>query len=96
MVHPGWHFGTLMFQIRLCICTILSESKQVDISFLQAFIINGFDGNDIGMLKLFLLLYADDIVLLIESEIGFQQGLDILKDIVIDENFKLIKMKLKC
>ena len=32
------------------------------------FIIKGFDGIDIGMLKLFLLLYAEDIVLLSESE----------------------------
>ena len=34
------------------------------------FIIKGFDGIDIGMFKLFLLLYADDIVLLSESETG--------------------------
>ena len=36
----------------------------------EYFILKGFDGIEIGMLKLFLLLYADDIVLLSESEFG--------------------------
>ena len=39
---------------------------------------NGFEGVDIGVLKLFLLLYADDIVIFSESEKGLQTGLDIL------------------
>ena len=37
-------------------------------------------GVDIGMLKLFLLIYADDIVLFAESALDLQSGLDILKD----------------
>ena len=40
----------------------------------------GFKGVDLGMLKLYLLLYADDIVLFSESEGDLQNGLDILKD----------------
>lgn len=44
------------------------------------FIINGFKGVDIGMLKLFVLLYADDIVILSETENGFQHGLKFLED----------------
>ena len=36
--------------------------------------------NDNCNFLLFLLLYADDIVLLSESEIGIQQGLDILEE----------------
>ena len=39
---------------------------------------NGFEGVDIGVLKLFLLLYADDIVIFSETEKGLQTGLDIL------------------
>ncbi len=38
----------------------------------------GFDGIDIGMAKLFLLLYADDIIIFSESANGLQNGLDIL------------------
>ena len=39
---------------------------------------NGFEGVDIGVLKLFLLLYADDIVIFSETDKGLQTGLDIL------------------
>ena len=45
----------------------------------EHFILNGFEGIEIGMLKLFLLLYADDIVLLAETEQGLQKGLDLLE-----------------
>ena len=45
----------------------------------EFFMTNGFEGVDIGMLKLFLLLYADDIVLFSESEKGLQHGLNLLE-----------------
>ena len=40
----------------------------------------GAEGFDIGMLKLYLLLYADDIVIFAESRVGLQEGLDILAE----------------
>ena len=40
----------------------------------------GADGIDIGMLKLYLLLCADDIVIFAESSQGLQKGLDILAE----------------
>ncbi len=40
----------------------------------------GLDGIDIGMIKLFLLLYADDIIIFSESAEGLQNGLNILFD----------------
>ena len=43
------------------------------------FVLNGYEGIEIGMLKLFLLLYADDIVILYETDLGLQQGLDLLE-----------------
>ena len=46
----------------------------------ETFELKGYKGIEIGMLKLMLLLYADDIVILSESEAGLQMGLDILKD----------------
>ena len=46
----------------------------------ETFVLQDFKGIEIGMLKLFLLLYADDIVILSESEAGLQQGLDILEN----------------
>ena len=47
---------------------------------------NGIDGIDIGMLKLYLLLYADDIVIFSMSSEGLQKGLDVLCDLVRDGN----------
>ena len=44
----------------------------------QEFITKGADGVDIGFLKLFVLLYADDIVIFSESSEDLQKGLDIL------------------
>ena len=46
----------------------------------ETFILQDFKGIEIGMLKLFLLLYADDIVIFSGSEAGLQQGLDILEN----------------
>ena len=39
---------------------------------------NGSNGIDIGFIKLFVLLYADDRVLLAEISTGLHSGLDIL------------------
>ena len=44
----------------------------------KEFITKGADGVDIGFMKLFLLLYADDIVIFSESAYDLQKGLDIL------------------
>ena len=46
----------------------------------KEFIEKGVDGLDIGMLKLYLLLYADDIVIFSASSEGLQYGLDVLSD----------------
>jgi len=43
------------------------------------FNIKGVKWVDTGMFKLYLLLYADDIGLMSETETGLPQGLDILK-----------------
>lgn len=42
------------------------------------FIQKGVEGVDIGMLKVFLLLYADDIVIFSNTMEGLQRGLDVL------------------
>ena len=44
----------------------------------EEFIIKGANGIDVGYLKLFLLLYADDIVIFSDSPEGLQKSLDIL------------------
>ena len=41
---------------------------------------DGFKGVEVGMLKLLLLLYADDSVIFSETAEGLQKGLHILKD----------------
>lgn len=45
----------------------------------EAIILNGAKGIDKGMLKLFLLLYADDIVLFANSAIELQNSINILE-----------------
>ena len=52
------------------------------------FVTKGLDGFDIGMLKLYLLLYADDIVVFSETSDGLQKGLNILADYC--EKWKLV------
>ena len=56
--------------------------------FENEFVIKGLDGFDIGMLKLYLLLYADDIVIFSETSDGLQNGLNILSDYC--EKWKLV------
>ena len=46
----------------------------------ETFLLKGFKGVDIGMFKLFLLLNADDIVIISETGLELQSGLNILKD----------------
>jgi len=43
-------------------------------------ILNNFDGIDTYMTKLFLLLYADDIVVFSDTAAGLQKGLDLLQE----------------
>ena len=43
------------------------------------FYTSGVKGIDIGMIKLFLLLYADDITIFSETTEGLQQGLNVLE-----------------
>ena len=45
----------------------------------EEFYLNGYKGIDIGSIKLFLLLYADDMTIFSETEVGLQQGLKILE-----------------
>ena len=46
----------------------------------QEFLLKGYEGVEIGMLKLCLLLYADDVLLFSETEQGLQQGFIILQE----------------
>jgi len=46
----------------------------------KQFILNGFEGIDIDMFKLFLLLHADDIVIMSETEEGLKHGLFLLEN----------------
>lgn len=44
----------------------------------EQFILKGFDGVDVDMIKMLILLYADDIVIFSETAEGLQKGFDIL------------------
>ena len=52
----------------------------------EHFILNGFEGIDLDMFKLFLLLYADNIVIMSETEEGLKHGLFLLDFFVTDGN----------
>ena len=45
----------------------------------EHFILNGFEGINLDMFKLFLLLYADDIVIMSETEEGLKHSLFLLE-----------------
>ena len=53
----------------------------------EEYFVKGAEGIDIGMLKLFILLYADDIIIFAKTAEELQLSLDIL-DIVNDGNLK--------
>ena len=61
-----------------CLSPILFAMYVNDIE--REFITKGADGVDLGFIKLFLLLYADDIVIFSESAVGLQHGLDLLQE----------------
>ena len=46
----------------------------------EQFILSGLDGLDVNMFKMFMLLYADDIVLFANSASELQDGLDLMSD----------------
>ena len=47
--------------------------------FEDEFITNSIEGIDIGLIKVFILLYADDIVIFSYSAVGLQNGLNYLE-----------------
>jgi hypothetical protein len=61
----------------------------------DTFILKGFKGIDLGTLKLFLLLYADDIAIISETKEDLQNGLNILKDYCDEWKLKLNVNKTK-
>lgn len=46
----------------------------------ETFILSGIEGIDVGSLKLFLLLYTEDIVLFVRSAEDLQKSLDVLAE----------------
>ena len=61
-----------------CLSPLLFSMYLNDIE--EQFILSGFEGLDVNMFKIFMLLYADDIVLFSNSDENLQEGLDILSN----------------
>ena len=61
-----------------CLSPFLSSMYTNDLE--KEMIQKGAEGIDIGMLKLYLILYADDIIIFSNTSVGLQKGLDILSD----------------
>lgn len=60
-----------------CLSPFLLSMYRNDIE--DEFYLKGFDGIDIGTVKLFLLLYADDMTIFAETADGLQEGIKILE-----------------
>ena len=60
------------------------------------FSMKGASGIDLDMLKIFLLMYADDIVILAESAEGLQKGLNILQEYCLKWKLTVNTLKTKC
>ena len=61
-----------------CLSPLLFSMYLNDIE--EQFILSGFEGLDVNMFKICMLLYADDIVLFSNSDENLQEGLDILSN----------------
>ena len=61
----------------------------------ETFLLNGYQGINMGMLKLCLLLYADDIVIFSETDMGLQHGLDLLQEYCLRWKLKVNTDKTK-
>ena len=48
-------------------------------AIVEEFCLHGSEGIDVGSIKLFLLLYDDDMTIFAETAEGLQKGLDILE-----------------
>ena len=73
------------------------ETRRIFISFLFSMFLNdlesvfckkGFDGIDVDSFKLFLILYADDIVLFAKNAVELQDSLNLLSEYC--ERWKLV------
>jgi len=60
----------------------------------EYYMLNDFDGIDLGLLKLLLLLYGDDIVIMSETEDGLYKGVLLLEEYCDRWNLTLICNKL--
>ena len=69
-------FSNIGFRQGECLSPFLFFVYLIDLE--ETFILNGATGIEIEMLKLFLLLYADDIVLFANSAIELQNSIHIL------------------
>ena len=74
----------MTFQVTLVsgkgnVCPLFLFSMYLN-DFENEFVTKGVDGLDIGMLKLYLLLYADDILIYSNTSDGLQRGLNVLSD----------------
>ena len=61
----------------------------------EMFVSEGYDGLDIDMFKIFMLLYADDIVLFAKSAEELQEGLNLLHGYCIKWKLKINVNKTK-
>ena len=61
-----------------CLSPLLFSMYLNDIE--EQFVLSGFEGLDVNMFKIFMLLYADDIVLFSNSKENLQEGLDFLSN----------------
>ena len=57
----------------------------------EYYMLNDFDGIDLGYLKLFSLLYADDILIMSETEEGLYKGL-----LLLEEYCDRLKLTVNC
>ena len=76
-----------------CLSPLLFSMFLNDIE--EHFILSGLEGIDINMFKIFLLLYADDIVLFANSAEELQEGLNMLSDYCKRWKLKINVSKIK-
>ena len=76
-----------------CLSPILFSLFLNDIE--EQFIVSGFEGIELNMFKLFMLLYADDIVIFPNTAEELQYGLNLLSDYCLKWKLKVNVSKTK-
>ena len=94
-VRQGENLSPLLFSLYLNDLQEFLQEAQMGLKEIRDLATHTFDNNLCALLKLYILLYADDTVLLAESPKDLQNSITLMKEYVETKN-KCVKIKGNC